>query len=227
MWSERQPKLAWPRKLKQALLDHLKHVQSDLTMPSLQMQPPFNVQDVLNNAAKEVAKKDVPSERVQVIVAFLLDLFEQSCVSSLLNENERRTFHELIPQPGNVATTTPVVRRGAVAVSKKRQRIEEPSLVSVEDRLYYSTNLPVEYLLRLLASLPLLISHYHILCGSTRLNRPSYKVEDEGDQDKSNPSTDHEDLWIVARAILAHVNERSSEYLTPDSRYAQLILLQE
>lgn len=238
MWHEqkKQP-LVWPKKLKQALLHHLKYVQEENKMPSLQSQPPFSVHDVLNRAVEQSLKptSKIPPTKLAAIITFILDLFEQSCVNSLLNENERRTFHQLIPMTGLMAAnaqTTKGASKNQTAAGRKRLRAEELSAVPVEERLYYCTMLPVEYLLRLLASLPLLVSHYHILCGASSVNKPSYKNttssnNEPEDQEPSNPSTDHCDLWEVASKILSHISDNSALYITPDTRYASLIMLQD
>ena len=139
---------------------------------------------------------------------------------------------------GIMATNAQSVNKGGsknqTAAGRKRLRAEELSAVPVGERLYYCTMLPVEYLLRLLASLPLLVSHYHILCGASRLSNPSYNSntspsnnELEDQSEPSNPTTAHNDLWEVASKILAHISENSALYITPDSRYASLIMPQD
>jgi hypothetical protein len=243
MWPEQKKHpLIWPKKLKQALLHHLKHVQEENKMPSLQSQPPFSVHDVLKRAVEQGVKPantTIPPAKLDATVTFILDLFEQSCVNSLLNEHERRTFHQLVPMTGimaasNLPTSSKGSSKNHTAAGRKRLRAEELSSVPVEERLYYCTMLPVEYLLRLLASLPLLVSHYHILCGASRQSKPSYITTEAGKEDHTarttsttNPLTDHSDLWVVADKIIQHISENMNLYSTPDARYASLILNQD
>lgn len=104
-------------------------------------------------------------DTIATLSDFLLDLFEQCCMCNLLSLEERRTF-QFVTVGKQTANGRPP------AIKKKRTEVDV-SLVPVPQRLTYSSVLTAEYLLRLLAALPILVHHYRVLCSGITSNNPT------------------------------------------------------
>lgn len=235
-------KLAWPSALKTALKMHLKAVQSDGIMPLIEENPANSVLTIITKVAEAIAKekpaaappvavkvegssskKNASSaataappapavarqptspETVSTLADFLLDLFEQCCLCNLLTVEERRTFQFIVL--GKQA--------GAAGRQQKKRRVEDVSLTPLRQRLTYSPVLTVEYLLRLLAALPILVHHYRVLCAGP--------VAAKGGGGGGGGGTDGcEELWYFAGAILRYLEQHPTT-LTPLSKYAPFV----
>lgn len=153
--------------------------------------------DLQEMPAAIVSPVDVP-----ILSAFLLDLFEQACSVSLLTPSERLTFQILVGRGLKMSQSN---KKKRIDDSKPQQ--QQQQLLLQHQQQLYSAVLPAEYLLRLLAGLPMLVHHFLVKCG--------------GDQSARFFSC--ESLWIFSTFILGFVDRRSKELITPRTGYASFV----
>jgi hypothetical protein len=137
--------VTWPPRLKRALAQQ-KERAATADPPVAQLEPPgfVSVADVLTRCHNYLNVR-FPSvedrETTQFLLFFLLDLFECGCAAQLLTENEKAVLSKK---------------------ARKKKKRDEQTLVP---EMSYAPVVPVDYLLRLLATLPRVLQHYSALYG--------------------------------------------------------------
>eukprot|EP00758_Cryptobia_borreli_P007941 Tbor_TRINITY_DN5344_c0_g1::TRINITY_DN5344_c0_g1_i1::g.4165::m.4165 len=212
-------KIKWPSSLKLVLSFNFSQVQDESKMPLIEDNPPHTVYSILKSFHSTINLYKTPAEQLKVafIIDFILDLFERCCAGcSLLTAGEKRTLHAIL---GRRLTNAGAATKPGGKRKRPVPLIEIDVNNSLHHRLQYSTVLSVEYLLRILATLPDLVHHYHILCGGVSFMEAN----------KRNSSTskgDFEDsfLWSVVNDLIIYIDENEKKYITPPSRYTSVVL---
>ena len=146
----------WPADMKAVLLCHMQQVHIASKMPPL-FAVGQTVQDAISHATPFLQRQySSPDDRAksETVIAFIMDLFEQCCACSFLTPKERRQV---------VLTSQRAGRKlpSKTAHASKKRRIDEvpPKFASM---------LSAEYLVRFLASLPLVLEHFQRMAENTK-----------------------------------------------------------
>lgn len=201
-------RVQWPARLLQVLHSHLEHVENPFT-PS--MPPPLEerwsvfsfFQQYSSTIKSELMRsgKIMDEQLIDCSIFFLLELLEVSCADSFLFPKERRSLNVLAAQKEREIRAR---AGGGDAQKAKKRRFEAQIETARTECLYkFSRILSLEYLLRIVASLPPLLDHYDFLGGSTV---PAYSKEP---------------LWIVINHTL-QILDKDPFFFTPLDTYAFL-----
>lgn len=162
----------WPSRLLLILLQHLERAEDQVSpsMPPL-VEQKINVFSFFTlytwSLKSELLQsgKIVDEEIVDCCIHFLLELLEQSCADSFLFSKERR---HLALRATQKEREIRALHGGPDPQKSKKRRFEGQTEIVLSGCVYkFARILPLEYLLRIVASLSPLLDHYNNLGGST------------------------------------------------------------
>lgn len=169
----------WPSRLLLILLQHLERAEDQVSpsMPPLVEQRinvfSFFIQYTWSLKSELLESgKIVDEEIVDCCIHFLLELLEQSCADSFLFSKERRLLTLAAAQKEREVKA---LYGGSDPQKTKKRRFEgQKESVPCGCVYKFARVLPIEYLLRIVASLSPLLDHYNNLGGCAV---PAYSTE--------------------------------------------------
>lgn len=165
--------IRWPPKLLQIAVDHIHCVENPLGPSIPPLLPSVSIFSFFEQYTSLIARdlsrmgKVEDEKMIDCCVQFVLELLEQSCAHGFLKTKERRAVTTAAKQLEKQLTSYTSKSMPTSAPLKKKRREETGSSFGGEAvNLKFSRVLPLEYLLRLIVSLPSILEQYDRLSGS-------------------------------------------------------------
>lgn len=201
-------RIEWPQRLLQVLYDHLVHVEHPLApcMPP-PLEQRWNIFSFFQQYAYPIKSELLKSGKftdgqlVDCCIYFLLELIDVSCGDSFLSSKERRPLTALATQKEREIRT--LTGNGDAQKPKKRRFEAQTESVRTPCLYKFSRILPLEYFLRIVASLPSVLEHYDSLGGS------------------AVPAYSKEPLWIFINHTL-QILDKDPDFFTPLHTYVNI-----